>query len=333
MAISAKELAQKLGVSPSAVSIALNNKTGISDETRSRILQAAERYGLQHVKRHRSSSAYFTLVVYKKHGKVCSETDFFSAVIEGITTQATLVGYRVQLHYLYSSDNLAQELKELSESDSAGIIFLATEMEDDDILLLEDFNCPHVILDSYFPKRHHNYVTIANMNGAYLAARHLLSRGHRRIGYLASSVRINNFNERRTGLQMAMEEFPDCTLEEIHVSPTQDGAYLDMCSYLDGHKMNVTGCFADNDIIAISCIRALKEYGYHIPQDISITSFDDMPSAYVTSPKLTTVHVPKNSLGRAAVKQLCEQLDNPDAPPMLLSVGVTLAERDSVRTL
>ena len=81
MSISAKELALKLGVSPSAVSIALNGKTGISDETRTSILQAAERYGLQHVKRRRANSAFFTLVIYKKHGKVCSETDFFAAVI------------------------------------------------------------------------------------------------------------------------------------------------------------------------------------------------------------------------------------------------------------
>lgn len=333
MAISAKELALRLGVSPSAVSIALNGKTGISDETRVNILQAAEHYGLQHVKRRRTSSAFFTLVIYKKHGKVCSETDFFSAVIEGITTQAAVAGYKVQLFYLYGYDNLEEKFNELAASDSAGFIFFATEMEQNDIQLLEHFDRPHIILDSYFPKYHHNYISIANMEGAYLAARHLLEHGHRRIGYLASSIRINNFHERRAGLQMALDEYPDCTLEEIFVSPTQDGAYLDMRAYLDEHTMDVTGCFADNDIIAVSCIRALKENNYHIPTDISITSFDDMPIAYVTAPKLTTVHVAKETLGQRAVKRLCELLDNPEDPPMLQSIGVTLTERDSVRTL
>lgn len=333
MNISAKELALKLGVSPSAVSIALNGKSGVSDETRSRILEAAEQYGLRHTKRRKSSSAFFTLVIYKKHGKVCSETDFFAAVIEGITTQAALVGYKVQLVYLYGSDDLEKKLEDLAASDSAGFIFFATEMREDDICLLEDFNRPHVILDSYFPKHHHNYVTINNVEGAYLAARHLIARGHRRIGYLASSIRINNFDERRSGLQLAIAECPDCTLEEIPVSPTQDGAYMDMRAYLSDHTLSVTGCFADNDIIAVSCNRALKEYNYRIPGDISLASFDDMPVAYVTSPKLTTVHVCKETLGQSAVKRLCELLEHPEDPPMLLSVGVTLTVRDSVRTL
>lgn len=333
MAISAKELALKLGVSPSAVSIALNGKAGISDETRTSILQAAERYGLQHMKRRRTSSAFFTLVIYKKHGKVCSETDFFSAVIEGITTQAAIAGYKVQLYYLYGYDNLEEKISELAASDSAGFIFFATEMEQDDIQLLEHFNCPHIILDSYFPKYHHNYITIDNMEGAYLAGRYLLEHGHRRIGYLASSIRINNFQGRLAGLQMALEEYPGSSLKKILVSPTQDGAYLDMRAYLDEHDMNVTGCFADNDIIAVSCIRALKENNYRIPADVSITSFDDMPIAYVTAPKLTTVHVAKEALGQRAVKRLCELLDNPEEPPILQSIGVTLTERDSVRTL
>ncbi len=333
MSISAKELAQKLGVSPSAVSIALNGKAGISDETRSSILQAAEYYGLQHLKRRKSSSASFTLVIYKKHGKVCSETDFFSAVIEGITTQAALVGYKLQLVYMYGYENLEDKLRELSVSDSAGFIFFSTEMEEDDIHALDSFDLPHIILDSYFPKHSHDYVTIQNAEGTYLAARHLLEQGHRRIGYLASSIRINNFRDRRAGLQLALDEYPGSTLEEIFVSPTQDGAYMDMCSYLDEHDINVTGCFADNDIIAVSCIRALKEHGYRIPTDVSIASFDDMPIAYVTSPKLTTIHVAKQQLGKRAVQRLCELLEHPDDPPMLQSIGVTLIERDSVRTL
>ena len=162
-----------------------------------------------------------------------------------------------RVFYLYGYDNLEEKFNELAASDSAGFIFFATEMEQNDIQLLEHFDRPHIILDSYFPKYHHNYISIANMEGAYLAARHLLEHGHRRIGYLASSIRINNFHERRAGLQMALDEYPDCTLEEIFISPTQDGAYLDMRAYLDEHTMDVTGCFADNDIIAVSCIRAL----------------------------------------------------------------------------
>lgn len=70
----------------------------------------------------------------------------------------------------------------------------------------------------------------------------------------------------------------------IRVGSTQESAYKDMVRYLGSSPSLPTAFFADNDIIAISCMRALKEYGCRIPDDVSIIGFDNLPMSYVTSP-------------------------------------------------
>ena len=95
MPISVRKLAQLLGVSPASVSLALNGKPGVSEETREKILAAALQHGLKPVSAPAAvrRSSDITLAVYRKHGSICGDTEFFSAVIEGITTQAAVAGY------------------------------------------------------------------------------------------------------------------------------------------------------------------------------------------------------------------------------------------------
>jgi len=106
-----------------------------------------------------------------------------------------------------------------------------------------------------------------------------------------------------------------------------------MMAYLQTEPELPTAFFADNDIIAVSCIRALKDCHYHIPQDVSIVGFDDMPLAFVTSPKLTTVHVCKEELGQYAVEKLLKAIENPDRPRLTTMVNTTITKRESVRDL
>lgn len=99
MSITAKELAGKLGISASAVSIALNGKKGISDEKRDFILRAAKEYGLKRPLRKSFSSTFINLVIFKKHGMVYGDTPFFAAVTEGISAEVANSGYNLQISY------------------------------------------------------------------------------------------------------------------------------------------------------------------------------------------------------------------------------------------
>jgi len=333
MAISSKELAALLGVSPSAVSLAINGRSGISDETRSRILQAANEYGLRRPSKKESVSHVIYLIIYKKHGMVYGDTDFFSALIEGISRSVALQGYNLQISYFYGNQDQKEQLSLLRSAQCEGIILLATEMLNEDILPFLRLPHPLVVLDSYFENRTVDSVVINNVQGAYLATRYLLQKGHRFIGHIASSIPINNFSERRDGFFKAAMEYPDCRTMEVSVASTQDGAYRDMFAYLDTEPKLPTAFFADNDIITVSCIRALKEHGYSIPNQVSIVGFDDMPVSYITSPKFSTIHVPKEALGMYAVDRLMNKIRGSDDCFVRISVNVSLVERDSVLDL
>lgn len=340
MPISVRKLAQLLGVSPASVSLALNGKPGVSEETREKILAAALQHGLKPVSAPAAvrRSSDITLAVYRKHGSICGDTEFFSAVIEGMNAEACRRGFRLHVTYIYSDAWEDRQLEELRRSGAAGCVLLATEMQQKDIQKFDDFPLPLVVLDSFFPGRCGAYVTIDNFEGARMAVRHLLSRGHRRIGHMASAVPISNFSERKQGLLAALSEYPEATLQSFPVGTTPEQAYSDMSAHLRRRPFDPalypTAFFADNDIIAVSCIRAFREWGVRIPEDISVIGFDDVPLSCVTSPRLSTVRVEKETLGRLAITLLRDQMDNPAASaPVKLSVGTSLCLRESVRIL
>lgn len=333
MGISSKELAERLGVSPSSISIALNGKPGISDKTREKILSAAETYGLERPARRTSSSPYINLVIYKKHGLVYGDTPFFSAVIEGIGMEVARLGYKLQISYFYGNQNQDEQFKMLSISECAGIILLATEMLPGDIPLFRTLTQPLVVLDNDFRSPNFDCVVINNIQGAHMATKYLLDCGHRRIGHLFSSVRIRNFDERREGFLRAVSECAGCEVCTVPVFSTQERAYDDMLRYLDGCASLPTAFFADNDIIAVACLRAMADRGIRVPEDVSLVGFDDMPFCYLTTPTLTTMHVSKEVFGRQSVSRLVEKIQGETDHSLKIELNPKLVIRNSVKKL
>ena len=142
------------------------------------------------------------------------------------------------------------------------------------------------------------------------------------------------------GMQKKVTE--NYVVDALSFSEAEERITEEMSSYVSG-EFDVADIkiapyaevfFADNDIIAVSCIRAFREWGVRIPEDISVIGFDDVPLSCVTSPRLSTVRVEKETLGRLAITLLRDRMDNPAADaPVKLSVGTSLCLRDSVRIL
>ena len=87
--------------------------------------------------------------------------------------------------------------------------------------------------------------------------------------------------------------------------------------------------FADNDLIAVGALRAFREAGYRIPQDIAIVGFDNMPVCTYIEPALTTIHVPKEYMGQMAVRRLHELISHSDSQPIKIEISTTLQKRKS----
>ena len=335
MAITAKDLAQMLDLSESAISLALNNRPGVSTATRKRVIEAAKANGYDFSRlgftkpSQVQGSIYF--VVYKKHGAVVTDTPFFSEVSEGVDLTCKRLSYYLNIQYLHEEDDIEALLADWGRIGCRGIILLGTEMQARDLDPFLGTDIPLVLLDNYFEELCVNSVLINNIQGAYIATDYLIRKRKTQPGYLHSSYSINNFEERADGFYKAIRKHGMCTSRSVvhRLTPSVEGAYADMKELLSQNEPLANCYFADNDLIAAGAARAFKEAGYRIPQDIAIVGFDNMPISTYIEPPLTTIHVPKQYMGQAAVQRLHELITVPDSFPVKLEICTSLKKRKS----
>lgn len=334
MSITAKELAKQLGLSEAAVSLALNQKPGVSTATRKRVLAAAEEQGYDFSRLKPSEpgihgSIFF--VIYKKHGAVVADTPFFAQLSEGVDEACKALPYYLSIQYLHEGDDLPALLNLWKQTGCRGMVLLGTEMQEQDLQPFLNAGLPLVLLDNYFETVDVDSVLINNIKGAYTAADYLIRKRHSQPGYLHSSYSINNFEERADGFYKAIRKNGMSTSRSVvhRLTPSVEGAYADMKELLARNEPLASCYFADNDLIAAGAARAFQDAGFHIPQDIAIVGFDDMPICTYLDPTLTTIHVPKQYMGRMAVLRLHELICTPDSHPVKIEISTALKKRKS----
>jgi LacI family transcriptional regulator len=304
--MTSKELDKILGVSASAVSFALNGKSGVSSETRNKILTAAAKYGMNVRRPQTTSKNIAYMLFYRKHGAVLTDSSFFSELTEGVEQRCAVSGWSVNSMNIYSQKELEIKIQECSNMRAGGLIILGTEMMQEDFNILPFSEVPVLLLDNHFISSSIDSVQINNVEGAFTAVNYLINRKKVQPGYLHSSYIINNFTQREEGYRRALRYngMSPATAVIHELTPSIDGAHADMLALLEQGEQPVRTYFADNDQIAIGAMMAFQDKGYKIPDDISIIGFDDIPMCSYTTPPLSTVHVPKQYMGIAAADRL-----------------------------
>ncbi len=333
--INLEDIAEAVGVSKATVSNALNDRGGVSEKTRQEILVTAENMGYKKFKKKKNQfEKYIRIILYKKHGFVVSDTPFFLNVIEGIQRQCRQQNYELLISHVSGKDENPAEIN--GGENVSGYLLLATEMLKEDLRKFNHIDKPLVLLDSYFQYEDYDYVLINNKSAAYKATNYLIDKGHQEIGYLHSSKYINNFKFRKIGFKKALQD-SDIDINKDYwyqIEPTLEGSYRDMKNQLNQkNKKLPTAFFADNDIIAYGAVKALKENGVKIPEQVSIVGFDDMPYCEITSPKITTIRVFKQYIGKLAVNRLIEKIEEEDQVNQKIEVNCEIVERESVKDL
>lgn len=333
--VTIKDIALVANVSPATVSNALNDRTGVSNAIKDKIKKTACELGYTK-KVNTTRRSAIQIVMYKRNGYVVSDTPFFTNLIEGMQQECRSANLEMVISHVSKEGDYHTQIAEIKQDDVSGYLILATEMLNDDFALFDDIEKPVIFLDSLFPYKDKDFVLINNVQGAYLATEHLIDCGHTSIGYLQSSIYINNFNYRKQGFLGALAESniePDERLW-FKLEPTLNGAYRDMRRLLSrGIDRLPTAVFADNDIIAFGAMSALKEFGIKIPEEVSIVAFDDMPYAVISDPKLTTIRVNKKQFGAIAVRRLLERINNDNIVKQKVEVNVELVKRNSVKIM
>ncbi|MDE6475732.1 MAG: LacI family DNA-binding transcriptional regulator [Erysipelotrichaceae bacterium] len=332
MKITAKQIAEKLGISAAAVSMALNNKPGVSIEMRHKILDVAKELGYDfskiHSKKHKSNTIAFIFF----HKNFVFDTPFFTELATSVEATIKASGYQLYVHHIHDLDNIEKEVQSLQTYHYEGIILLGTTITRNEFSPFEKLKIPIVLLDSYFPNLQVDCVTINNVDSAETATDYLIKKHRKQPGYLHATYEIVNFKERSLGFFNAVRKnsLPPSQSIVHQLSPSLDGAYADMIEILNRNEPLASCYFADNDEIAIGAMKAFKEKGYRIPEDIAIIGFDNIPYSTYVEPPLTTIDVPKASMGTLAAQRLIAVIEEPNSAPIKIEMNTTLILRHSV---
>jgi LacI family transcriptional regulator len=344
------DIAKAASVSPSAVSLALNGKPGISGEVRKNIINIAIRMGYKSVlpvPYRINENITVRMLKIAKHGHIVNERHnaFITEYLEGIETGAKKRGYKLEVSFYNRvpvEDIIETERRAAAQSETAvdGLIILGTELSAHELDFFTSLSKPMVFIDTWFPLAIFDCIDMDNDDGVFQSIRYLYDCGHRSIGLVKSSYDTRNFKMREEAFRESMEYFslPVQNKFIVAVDPAADKAAKDMEHFLvKNEKLSPalpSAFFCMNDIMAYGCMKALRDHAIRIPEDISIIGFDDLPSSSITEPPLTTIRVSTHQIGERALERLSDKINGlTHASPEKILVAGKIIIRGSVRNL
>lgn len=309
-----KDLAKKLGISPSTVSRALRDHPDISESTKKRVTEAAEKYHYrpnqlaQSLQKKRSNTIGVIVPEIRHH--------FFSTVISGIEEIAYEHGYTIMV--CQSNETVAREVlntEALIANQVAGLL-IAISSETVNYRHLEGVirhGVPLVQFDRVVEDLPTSKVVVDDYRASYEAVTHLIQSGYRRIGHMAGQDGIALNQHRFDGYMDALRD-NDLHYEEkfhLHGGYREEDGRKGAERYLALDELP-EAILAINDPVAVGLFSRFKEAGVRIPDDVALVGFSDTPAAALIDPALTSVSQPAFEMGRTAVSLLLKQFDAED---------------------
>lgn len=338
--IKMSEIAELANVSVATVSLALNNKKGVGEKTRKNIISIAKEHGyiIPQKSTKNFSKQLNILFIVAFNNKFLNENfrtqPFFSSLTDIIINYSFDDKINFSISSV-SSDTLIDEIHKVSDNNYDGIIVLATNLSNISVDgCINNSKKPVVFLDCTHNLAEGNIVGINNEQGVYLAIKHLVDNGHKKIGYVMSDTRINNFEGRFNSFNKYIKKFNLEFNDEnvIRLSPNEIDLQDETVSQIKKLKNTPTAFFCENDTLAISFIKSLTKHGFDVPNDISVIGFDNIREATVVTPELTTISIDQNLFVRTAIEQLLFSINNPGVNRHTYING-SLVVRDSVKNI
>jgi LacI family transcriptional regulator len=303
-----KEIAQRANVSAATVSHVVNNTRFVSDEVRARVDAAVAALGYVPNAVARSLRMRGTQTLGMMIPNISNL--FFAELVRAFEDECYRQGYSLIL--CNSEDDPGREiiyLRTLMSKRVDGLVMISAGRDDHLCRLLSTTWLPLVIVDREIEGVTADLVEVDHEHGGYLAARHLLDLGHRRIAAIAGPGDLVVSKQRVFGFERALAEAGTPRPAEylIHASFTTQGGY-EAARRLLGLAKQPTAVFACNDLLALGAIHAMREAGMRVPQDLSVVGFDDIALAAFVSPRLTTIRQPKQRIGELAAQLLIARI-------------------------
>ncbi|HEY4385412.1 MAG TPA: LacI family DNA-binding transcriptional regulator [Ktedonobacteraceae bacterium] len=337
--VTSEQVAQLAGVSRATVSRVLNGSSRISAETKERVHAAIKQLGYEPniaaQNLARQSSQMIALSLFgEDEGLAIShlgstENYFYVDMVRSIDRGAVAAGYDLFLPSLLRDRSPENYIRSLRARHVAGVIMLAVDASDPRIQALLRADIPTIFVDMINGEGSHaTYVKSNHMDGAYQITVHLLSLGHTRIAFMMGPLVDPVSTERLLGSQQALARaglslVPDLLCQAGWTTEEACQATRALLS----KRRDFTAIVAGSDMMAIGVLRALQECGLSVPNDVSLTGFDDVVLSQYTSPSLTTMRQDREGMGSGAVQRLIALIEGCEGvSPLIMPTQLVVRE-------
>lgn len=337
MKVTMKDIAKELNISINAVSIALNDKPGVSESMRLKILRTADKMGYINEKHHYLSVFSKSNICILMQSYYANTGHFYSIVLRSIVECAKELGYISILNYF---ENNQFEFPDcIIDRKIAGILVVG-KISDHNLNQLKNTGIPVVLVDYTSLGDTCDCVLTHNKQGGYLITQYVLDKGYKRVGFFGDLEYSLSFSDRFIGYKQALVNRN--TISDIESYINQYSILHETEKYVLENDVNsivsllkkselpeVFVCA--NDSNAFILLNALTLMNIKVPDQIAITGFDDTPLCDKTIPKLTTVQVQKELMGEIAVNKLIDRIHRENDVQMTQLLSTKIIERDSVK--
>ncbi|WGE89810.1 HTH-type transcriptional repressor PurR [Actinobacillus arthritidis] len=330
-----KDVAKLAGVSTTTVSHVINKTRFVAEDTTKSVWDAIQQLNYSPSAVARSLKVNTT----KSIGMIIttSEAPYFAEIVLAVEEHCYQQGYSLFLCNTQNEpEKIQNHLDMLIKKRVDGVLVMCSEYTRDSLELFNGTNIPMVVMDWGKTDEHSDRILDNSYEGGYLATRHLIENGHKKIGVIAGHLNKTTAKERFEGFLKAMEEANLPVHDEwIFEGDFEPESGFEQVNNLLRLEKLPTAIFCFSDTIALGAISALSERGLYVPQDISIIGYDNIHSSRFYSPPLTTVHQSKSRLGVTALNLLLERIktDKTLYQPQTIEFHPELVLRRSVRNL
>jgi LacI family transcriptional regulator/LacI family purine nucleotide synthesis repressor len=328
-----QDIAGFLGISKNAVSLALNNKPGVSEDLRKMVFKAAEEMNYGGFQQKRKSNNIIVLIPEY----ISNDTYFYNDIYWSIEKEAKLRGYNAILSSVSAEMENALQLPNIYfEMDFRGIMIIGI-FDKKYVEKLVGLGLPLLSVDHYYDEIILDSIVTANEEGAYTAVKYLIDNGHRDIGYIGSIDMTASLYERWNGYLKAMRKNNlEVNMKHCITKPSSLSHLLNDIEELEKsiNEMDTfpTAWFCGGDRIAIALVNVLSRRSIKVPEDISVMGFDDIQASSIIVPALTTFKVKREIMGREAVDRLVKKIDE-GGDKLKLAIYGELVVRNSVKKI
>jgi len=307
------DVASAAGVSKTTVSNFYNAPHKLSEPVRARVAAAIQSLGYVRSDAARQLRAGRSTVI--GHLTIDIGSMWFSEVANEVEKLAADAG----LHVLVANTagNKARErqyLELFAAQQVRGVIVAAQGDVDAQLEKLQGFGIPFVLTGQKSESPARASVSVDDRAGGYLAVKHLIDRGKRRICFVGGPLDIRQINDRFRGASQAVRETPDASLEIVLVEERtlSEGRNAAQALLSRTQERMPDGIFAANDLLAIGLLDGIQRDGrLKVPEDIAVIGYDDLDIGSTNSVPVSTIHTPPRAYGRAAINLLLQQLEGP----------------------